>query len=283
MKSSLFKITAGLYLILLTACFGDRDGKYPVFPEQPTQKARQGFKWEIVSGAGLQFWAQRDSQTCVVTDGLLEGAVVKHTGRSRSDGRPVIKIFHIEDGDIDDVLDQLEESPGWNSEETCKFKEVDCDRKGVTRYVLVPTGDYADRFEAAMEAKEAIPSTCNGWGVGNSGRRYFEIHDSHPDKAIFMEIGQEQPLFDPESIVLTDIPLQTVRGELVIGHEVRTFTSCGDTMVYWVKDLTEKLLPTYDNATQGTRNGYPAYAELQIRNMEKATRVLPPDTPVCTR
>lgn len=270
MKSSLFKFTAGLYLILLTACFGDRDGKYPVFPEQPTQKARQGFKWEIVSGAGLQFWAQRDSQTCVVTDGLLEGAVIKHTGRSRSDGRPVIKIFHIEDGDIDDVLDQLEESPGWNSEETCKFKEVDCDRKGVTRYVLVPTGDYADRFEAAMEAKEAIPSTCNGWGAGNSGRRYFEIHDSHPDKAIFMEIGQEQPLFDPESIVLTDIPLQTVRGELVIGHEVRTFTSCGDTMVYWVKDLTGKLLPTYDNATQGTRNGYPAYAELQIRNMGKS-------------
>lgn len=270
MKSSLFKITAGLYLILLTACFGDRDGKYPVFPEQPTQKARQGFKWEIVSGTGLQFWAQRDSQTCVVTDGLLEGAVIKHTGRSRSDGRPVIKIFHIEDGDIDDVLDQLEKSPGWNSEETCKFKEVDCDRKGVTRYILLPTGDYADRFETAIEAKEAIPSTCNGWGTGNSGRRYFEIHDSHPDKAIFVEIGQEQPLFDPESIVLTDIPLQTVRGELVIGHEVRTFTSCGDTMVYWIKDLTEKLLPTYDNATQGTRNGYPAYAELQIRNMGKS-------------
>ena len=41
-------------------------------------------------------------------------------------------------------------------------------------------------------------------------------------------------------------------------------------MVYWVKDLTEKLLPTYDNATQGTRNGYPAYAELQIRNMGKS-------------
>ena len=57
---------------------------------------------------------------------------------------------------------------------------------------------------------------------------------------------------------------------MVIGHEVRTFTSCGDTMVYWVKDLTEKLLPTYDNATQGTRNGYPAYAELQIRNMGKS-------------
>ena len=138
MKSSLFKITAGLYLILLTACFGDRDGKYPVFPEQPMQKARQGFKWEIVSGAGLQFWAQRDSQTCVVTDGMLEGAVVKHTGRSRSDGRPVIKIFHIEDGDIDDVLDQLEESPGWNSEETCKFKEEDCERKGVTRFWEYP-------------------------------------------------------------------------------------------------------------------------------------------------
>lgn len=271
MKSSLFKLTAGLYLILLTACFGDRDGKYPVFPEQPTQEARQGFKWEIVSGAGLQFWAQRDSQTCVVTDGLLEGAVVKHTGRSRSGGRPVIKIFHIEDGDIDDVLDQLEESPGWNSEETCKFKEEDCERKGVTRYVLVPTRSYADRIEAAMEAKEVIPSTCNGWGNGNSGRRYFEIHDSHPDKAIFVEIGQEKPLFDPESIVLTDIPINTVRGELVIGHEVRTFTACNDTMEYWLKDLTGRLVQTYDSAAQGKCNGRPVYAELKVRNMGKST------------
>ena len=270
MKSYLFKIATCLCLITLTACWGYDDGKYPVFPEQPTQKALPGFQWETVSGAGLQFWAQRDSLTCVVTDGLLEAAFVKRTNYASPSGRPVISIFHIQDGDIDDVLDQLKESTGWKSEETCKFKEEEGTRKGVTRYVLVPTGDYADRIEAAMANGEAIPSTCNGWGMGNSGRRYFEIHDNCPDKAIFVEIGQEKPLFDPESIVLYELPLQTVKGELTMGHEAHTFTASGDTTVFWVKDLTGKLQQEYDQVTQGVRNGYPVYAEFQVRNMGKS-------------
>lgn len=269
MKNSILTTVAGVILATLCSCFGNHDDKYPVFPDQPSQAARKGFEWEIVSGAGLKFWAQHDSSFHIVTDGILHGAVAeKHDSISHS-RRQIIKVFPIKDGDIDDVLDILRTTPGWDETQTCKFKEEDCDRKGVTRYVLVPKGDYADKIEA-LQKNEAVPSTCNGWGTGNSGTRYFEVHDNHPDRAIFVEIGQEAPLFDPESIVLTDIPTKNVKGELVIGHETRTFVSCGDTTLYWVVDRSGKLLADYDHATQGVRSGYPAYAELQVKDMGKS-------------
>ena len=266
MKRLITATLFGLCLFLLAGCFGQPDGRFPEFPEKPSTAPMKGYQWETVSGAGLKFWAQRDSQNRVVTDALLHGAVVEHRDSLRHTRRQVIRVFPLEDGDIDEVLDQLEETPGWDKEQTCKFKEEESGRKGVTRYVLVPKGDYADRIEAESKSK-AIPSTCNGWGVGNSGTRYFEIYDSHPDRAVFVEIGQEAPLFDPASIVLTDVPVRHVKGELVIGHETRTFVACNDTTLYWVVDPSGKLLQEYDQATQGTRNGYPAYAELQIKDM----------------
>ena len=257
-----------LCLLLLTSCH-QADGRFPVFPDQPSTKARDGYSWEIVSGAGLKFWAQRDSNTCVVTDAILQGAVVEQKNSRTHNRRQVIKVFPLKHGDINDVLDLLRGTPGWDDSQTCKFKKEDCDRKGVTRYVLIPQGDYAEEFETRSK-NEAIPSTCNGWGVGNSGTRYFEIHDSHPDQAVFVEIGQEAPLFDPESIVLTDVPVQNVKGELVIGHETRLFVSTNDTTLYWIVDPSGNLLQEYDNATQGTRSGYPVYAELQIKSMGKS-------------
>lgn len=87
--------------------------------------------------------------------------------------------------------------------QTCAFEEGKSNRKGVKRYSLVPTGDYAKKIQE-LSSQEPIPTTCNGWGMGNSGIRYFEIHDSHPDKAIFLEIGQDAPLFDEQSIILTE-------------------------------------------------------------------------------
>ena len=68
---------------------------------------------------------------------------------------------------------------------------------------MVPDGDYATEVKAQMQS-EPGPAPCNGWGVGNSGQRYFEIHNSNPDKAIFIEIGQDAPLFDENSIIFSN-------------------------------------------------------------------------------
>lgn len=64
--------------------------------------------------------------------------------------------------------------------------------------------------------------------------------------------------------------LISVKGELVIGHEVRAFRAEGDSTDYWVTDETEELIRKYDELTQGTKNGTPVYVELEVIDMGKA-------------
>lgn len=105
---------------------------------------------------------------------------------STSAPRLVMRVFDLPTGRIEDLFAILDLN------EDCVFHEVESGRRRVSRYVLEPSEKCA--------AEEAVPSTCGRWGVGNSGMRYFEVHKAVPDKAVFVEIGQEQPLFDPESI-----------------------------------------------------------------------------------
>ncbi|HIW19617.1 MAG TPA: hypothetical protein IAA49_03620 [Candidatus Alistipes pullicola] len=196
-------IVSFLLIAMAVAC---RNGKqtetYPLFPEEPSRTAYEGFTWEKVSGAGIQLWAQRNPNIHIVLDDNSQSAFVERGGEQPSRWM-VIKVFTLKDKNIDDVLRQLQQSPEWDTTQTCAFEEGKSNRKGVKRYDLVPTGDYAKKIQD-LSSQEPIPSTCNGWGMGNSGIRYFEIHDNYPDKAIFLEIGQEAPLFDEQSIVLTE-------------------------------------------------------------------------------
>ena len=175
----------------------------PAFPDQPSRAAYEGFEWEIVSGAGLQFWAQRNASIHMETDPTIPGAKIVWDDRAQPASRTVIQIFSLPNEQIDDVLATLHDMPTWSDTITCEFQKHETSREGVTRYTLVPSGEYARQLQI-LGTTEPIPTTCGGWGVGNSGIRYFEIHDNQPDKAIFMEIGQDAPLYDEQSIVLTN-------------------------------------------------------------------------------
>ncbi len=175
------------------------ESNYPIFPDTPSRQAEKGFKWEVVKGAGMKFRAQTNGRIRVVTDDSLRGAKIEWNDSVKT-YRPVIRVFSIRNMNIDDVIPQLKKLPTWTDSLTCGFRKTNSDRQGVSRYVLVPTGDYAASTDS-LGKTEPIPSTCNGWGIGNSGMRYFEIHDSRPDKALFVEIGQDAPLFDEQSIV----------------------------------------------------------------------------------
>lgn len=62
----------------------------------------------------------------------------------------------------------------------------------------------------------------------------------------------------------------TVKGELVIGHEVCSFIAEGDSVDYWVSDETGELTQKYDEVTKGVKNGTPVYVELEVVDMGKA-------------
>lgn len=272
-------IAFGLTLAMAatTGCRSDNRGEsIPQFPDQPTRKAHEGFQWETVSGAGLKFWAQYNPQIRMVTDDSIPGAQIEWSGQKES-RHTVIRLFPLKNGKIEDLFDMLYETPEWSDTINCSFQERESDRPGVKRYVLTPVGEYAEKIKR-IGASEPIPSTCGGWGVGNSGTRYFEIHANRPDIALFLEIGQEAPLFDEESIVVSKDfklkpkvnPLQTVKGTLTIGHEVHSFVADGDTTAYWIIDKTGKLYPTYDSLTDGTKNGSPVHAKLVVQNIGKS-------------
>ena len=260
-------LPAAAAVLLLAACGSERQsaGAGPEFPEQPSRAAHEGFSWVEVSGAGLRLWAQQNDNLRIVPDETLPGLRMK---RRDADGpeTPVVRIFHLPNQKIEDVLDQLRQESGWDEGQTCRFREGKSRRKGVRRYDLVPTDAYAERL-AALYPKEPVPSTCNGWGMGNSGTRYFEIHDNRLDRALFLEIGQEAPLFDEQSIVFDEDAdsVMLLRGRVVMAHEVRSFVPEGDTVEYWIVDRSGALEREYDRVTGGQKNGSPAEAELKVR------------------
>lgn len=57
----------------------------------------------------------------------------------------------------------------------------------------------------------------------------------------------------------------SLRGSVVMAHEVRSFTPEGDTTEYWIVDRSGALERAYDSVTGGQKNGKPAHAELKAR------------------
>ncbi len=271
--------TAGCLLltaIWMIGCQSSGKNTIPEFPDHPSREAFEGFQWDTVSGAGLKFWGQHNDRIRIVTDESIPGAKIERSGQKESH-YAVLRLFPLKNGKIEDLLDILPASLEWNDSIECSFLEKPTDRPGVKRYVLTPAGAYAQKIHE-LSSREPIPSTCGGWGVGNSGMRYFEIHDNRPDLALFVEIGQEAPLFDEKSIVISDEfqvenhvdSLKTVEGTLTIGHEIRSFVADGDSTAYWIVDRTNKLYPAYDTLTGGVKNGIPVHVKLQIQDIGKS-------------
>ena len=170
--------------------------------EMPNREPYEGFVWEKVSGAGIEFWAQRSDSMQVGISETLPGAFIEKI----ENGQPVaienaIQIFELKNQKIEDVFEFLRGYEAWDGSATCEFQKVESGREGVDRYVLKPTGKALEEFEKQSK-EEPVLSTCAGFGVGNSGTRYFEIHKSNPNRAIFVEFGQEKPLFDENTIVV---------------------------------------------------------------------------------
>ena len=267
-----------LFLLSLTlcACSGSRKeaksaGTDIAVNYVPSRKAYDGFEWKELSGAGLKLWYQANDDIRLIADSSLRGIVVVRNG----DPSPhkVIQAFNLPNKSINDVIDVLRKSECWDNNQTCRFKEVESGRNGVKRFLMVPDGEYAQKIETEMK-ESPVPVTCNGWGVGNSGMRYFELYESNPAKAIFVEIGQDAPLFDETSIQLynTDSSatkksfdeLYTLSGTLCIGHEVRSFKPDGGDEEFWIVDKTGRLNDTYDKVTKGEKNGKPVRATLKL-------------------
>jgi hypothetical protein len=157
---------------------------------KPKREAYAGFVWEKVSGAGIEFWAQRSKDISVGISETLPGAFIE----KQVDGSPValglvIQVFHLKNQKIEDVFEVLQYDENWKQSDKCVFHKIACNRKGVTRYELRPSGESLAAYQKQTE-EGPVSHTCAIWGSGNSGIRYFEIHESNKNKAVFVEVDR---------------------------------------------------------------------------------------------
>lgn len=242
-----------------------------VFPQKPSREAYEGFQWQTITGAGLRLWAQYNEKLRIVTDASIPGARIERiNNENKQTSVPVIQILDIPGKDIHSLIPFLQSHPrilmdkNWTDSLTCDFREVKSNRTGVTRYILEPTGESAKEL-AERGQSEPVPSTFYGWGTGNSGARYFEVFHTTPQKAVFVEVGQDMPLFDEQSIQLFD-SIQILHGQLIMGHETYSFTPDEDTTAYWVIDKSGELKKRYEAALPSDAEPYTAIpAKLKVR------------------
>jgi len=164
---------------------------------EPSREPYQDCKWKKVIGAGLEIWGQScdygDKKLEVNVSETLPGMFLEDV----SNGSPVaieqlIQVFNLKNKSIDSVIPLLANSKDWKVTDKCTFIKVSINRSDVTRYTLMPTEDAFKKFE----------STCAGYGMGNSGVHYFEIYASNPNKVLFINAGQELPMFDENTIIV---------------------------------------------------------------------------------
>lgn len=162
-----------------------------------------GFVWKDFSGAGLSLRVQENSSIKFVSNS--DTVFIQTYDTSKKEIlQPVIKVYTIKNNDINSLLsiltpvNHLNIDSTWYNIDNCEFFKFKQDNDS-EKYILKPKGN-AEVEMNKLSPKEPIPYTCGGFGVGNSGSRYFIVFKSFPSKAVFVEIGQEAPLFDEESI-----------------------------------------------------------------------------------
>ncbi|MFD1983187.1 hypothetical protein ACFSOZ_10950 [Mesorhizobium newzealandense] len=71
---------------------------------------------------------------------------------------------------------------------------------GVKRYTFSPDAAYAKELEALADPNEIPDPPCGDWGEMPDGIQYFEVPAGAARKLLFVRIGQDQPLFDEQTL-----------------------------------------------------------------------------------
>jgi len=70
---------------------------------------------------------------------------------------------------------------------------------GVKRYTFSPDATYAKELKAL--ANDEVPQPpCGEWGEMPDGIQYFEVPAGEGRRALFVRVGQDEPLFDEQTL-----------------------------------------------------------------------------------
>lgn len=174
----------------------------PTVPDWKTDAARCSWDWR--EGGGIGLWAE----TCdlngntwqVVWDKERMAFVTRH---DNSDMGIAVQSFALpaEGANIAALGDTLVTAGDLDPDAACSWQTIALRPAPRTMafFVLAPNDPKAFAPSPSGEVRDPV---CGPYGASTHGIRYFITDLRWPGHAIFVDEGQERPLFDPLSITL---------------------------------------------------------------------------------
>ncbi len=175
-------------------------------PPQPTHSTDPDeCKWEWKEGGGIGVWTER----CQFDTGVWEpkfnsglpGFILTVDGESQG---TILQVFaKPADRDIPAILPELRKRGYIPDDDECVFAtDPDHPAAGpLAFFTIMPTGSRKEAYEATPE-DEVPDNPCGEYGWGPEGIRYFMTDTRHPDRAVYLNIGQDGTMFDPATVTL---------------------------------------------------------------------------------
>lgn len=172
-------------------------------PAQPTRQVTDGCTWAWKEGGGIGLWAQ----DCDLDTGKWR---IEFKSKDRvfvqtvdgKDATPVIYVFDkAADAKIDSLLPMLRQSKLIKDTNECVFAPDEENKAdgGRLLYQVVPKGKLLAAFNKLPQDEVADPP-CGELGLLTDAVGYFMLDPKKPDKVLYLMLGQDEPMFEPDSI-----------------------------------------------------------------------------------
>lgn len=191
-------MTRGALALLAVAAAAPALAEETPRPPVPDWQTDAACRWEWREGGGFGLW----TESCRLSTGLWEilwdetaGAFVQTVA-----GEPagiVVQPFAV--ADRDELRRRLLEAGGLGDDAPCAFEPAAL-RPGprtMAMHVLMPTVENAFAPTAEGEVPDPL---CGPYGASTHGVRYVVEDLRWPGVAVFVEEGQERPMFAPQSL-----------------------------------------------------------------------------------
>ncbi|MCB1379889.1 MAG: hypothetical protein KDK89_16205 [Alphaproteobacteria bacterium] len=175
----------------------------PAMPFYNTDKKLCVWNWNTGKDIGL--W----SEDCLFESGrwnVVYDAAEDLYGLRVDDGQPfpVVRQFHIDpDGGPESYLPDLKARGLVRDEADCVFAPSAAQEAPANWSIweVVPVGKVKEAFEALP--KDEVPEPpCGDLGFAVDYIGFFMVHKDHPDRLLYINLGQDGTMVDPFSISL---------------------------------------------------------------------------------
>ena len=216
MNRPLPSLVVSCCLLAPTLCVGVAGPLAAAQPDAPSRKAAKGCAWTRLEDAqlGLAAWVQR----CAFGARKIDFQVVESSLTLRySDGgapEPVVDVLALLPGETAEAgiqrIFKAHTPPKVAARCVMRpYHAADGTRPpaGVQRFTFVADAAYAKELKAKEDPNEVGDPACGDWGDAPDGIQYFEAQPaSGARKVLFVRVGQDQPLFDDQTIRLLPTP-----------------------------------------------------------------------------